>query len=161
MKGLNNHLLNPEIWECLFKPNDWVNYLRYIQESHIYTYQKIYLYKRIWHINLLKTYRVAYYAWMIKLYIRQHWIESHPLYTAAETYDFRWRETTSNHLFSLKSIYKKSYPWRQYFSYTKMHITKVIFFISLQISKFTSLKHIYQNSNHCSQYLSYTKMHKH
>ena len=161
MKGLNNQFLNPEILECLFKPNDWVNYLRYIEESHIYSYQKIYLYKRIWHINLLKTYRVAYYAWMIKLYIRQHWIESHPLYIAAETYDFRRRETTtSNHLFSLKSIYQKSYHWTQYLSYTKMHITKVIFFFkSLQISKFTSLNPIYQNSKYCSQYLSYTKIH--
>ena len=140
MKGLNNQFLNPEILDCLFKPNDWVNYLRYIEESHIYSYQKIYLYKRIWHINLLKTYRVAYYAWMIKLYIRQHWIESHPLYIAVETYDFRRRETTtSNHLFSLKSIYQKSYHWTQYLSYTKMHITKVIFF---------SKVYKYQNSHH-------------
>ena len=133
------------------------------KKSHIYTYQKIYLYKRIWHINLLKTYRVAYYAWMIKWYIRQHWIEFHPLYIAAETYDFQQRETTtstSSHFFSLKSIYQKSYHWRQYFSYTKMHITKVNFFFkSLQISKFTSLNPIYQNSKYCSQYLSYTKIH--
>ena len=133
----------------------------HLRITYIYISEKIYLYKHIWHINLLKTYRVAYYAWMIKRYIQQHRIESHPLYIAAETYNFRRRETTSNHLFSLKWIYQKSYHWRQYFSYTKMHITKVIFFISLQISKFTSLKHIYQNSNHCSQYLSYTKMHKH
>ena len=72
-------------------------------KNHIYTYQKIYLYKRIWHINLLKTYRVAYYAWMIKRYIRQHWIESHPLYIVAETYNFRLRETiTPSHLFLTK-----------------------------------------------------------
>ena len=30
LKALNIHNLNPKIRECLFKPNDWVNYLRYI-----------------------------------------------------------------------------------------------------------------------------------
>jgi hypothetical protein len=40
IKALNIHSLNPKIWYCLFKPNDWVNYLRYIKETHIYTYQK-------------------------------------------------------------------------------------------------------------------------
>jgi hypothetical protein len=30
LKALKIHNLNPKIRECLFKPNDWVNYLRYI-----------------------------------------------------------------------------------------------------------------------------------
>jgi hypothetical protein len=76
---------------------------------YIYTYQKIYLYKRIWHINLLETYRVPYYAWMIKRYFQQHWIVSPPWYVVTETYDFWRRKTTSSHLFSQKSIYQKSY----------------------------------------------------
>ena len=131
----------PQPWNLSVSSSQTIGSITYgTFKNHIYTYQKIYLYKRIWHINLLKTYRVAYYAWMIKLYIRQHWIESHPLYIAVETYDFRRRETTtSNHLFSLKSIYQKSYHWTQYLSYTKMHITKVIFF---------SKVYKYQNSHH-------------
>ena len=40
IKALNIHSLNLEIWKYLFKPNDWVNYLWYIKETHIYTYQK-------------------------------------------------------------------------------------------------------------------------
>jgi hypothetical protein len=53
--------------------------------------------------------RVAYYAWIIIPYILQPWIKFLPLYIAAETYDFRRRETMSSHLFSQKSIYQKSY----------------------------------------------------
>ena len=39
IKAFNIHSLNPEIWKCLFKPNDWVNYLRSIKKhTYIYTY---------------------------------------------------------------------------------------------------------------------------
>jgi hypothetical protein len=116
-------------------------------KNHIYIHIRKYIYTSVFD-TLIYWKHIELLTWMIKWYTRQHWIESHPSYITTKTYDFRRRETTSSHLFSLKSIYEKSYHWRQYFSYTKMHITKVSFFISLQIWKFTSWNPIYQNSNH-------------